>query len=614
MANHEYEVKVALKGDTSGLSSVTSALKEIDDKASKLNDVDINVNISGNAEQSLKNIKGQLDGLKGTTLNINATGNFETALNNIEGHLASISKQTAISVAIDNRASNELKNIHGELSKVERPHEIPIKVDTSDVTKGLAEIKGSIVAAAQVLGNVNLGAMEGLADGLVSSFESVNAEIAKVGDAVNNMSINNDMGFDKVTKSIQGATSEVGNFQRAVNSITPPDMSSMVPQMGGYYGGFDSFGNFNMGAMGGSRLLSMMGVGSVKNLVWSNAAQDDMNTALLGRTTSDPEAMKAKTYGGGGYDIAWAVTQDKTVRRTNLIPGLYSFSMTSGATPEDLMGNVFGGEVDEVWGKGSGADVIAAFAEQVQLQTGSEILANSAMFDLAKGFKGQLNSVDQYGVSRETLKAHGYDVDHDNNLQEYLRAVGEIVGADGPNALMSETVEGGLSTLRKRFYNSGQRIGKLFLEPVNDVANLFSKLDTRDFNFMGITIPKQSLSQALIIATGLTSMVGPVKETLKGLKDTFANFKDSVKWASDSIQTLADKIIHLGNASKIDAFNEMGAYGILSDEKFNREHRGAILDEVIAQKQNVSGVHNFSFDDIDKSNMNWNQRRLTKIE
>ena len=590
-ARKDYVINVLLEGDRGGLEPIERGLASIEDRVESLNgkDIGVGVHLEGNVLGELKQVEDQLETLHSKDISINVTGNFERQLENIETMLGGVLKE----------------------------QDLKLQIDTVNAERHLEELEGAVDSVIKGLGTINATNIQYLGEGLARGIEEGNAQLSKLASGLSTLgsrNVGSDIG-NNIARGIQGATNEVGKLQQSLNSLKAPQID-----MGAYYGSYDQLGHLNMGAVGGSRILSMLGLNGFKGITWGNASTEQTNLVLSQRM--DKEDMEAgtgyylsgKTFEGGTDTITHAVAQNRTVRNPDLIAQLYAFKMATGATNEQLMNNVFGKETDLEYGSGSGVDIIAAFGESVALQTGSEQLGTSAMFDLAKAFGGQYSSVDQYGISEETLKRYGYDPTKDKNhkdVEGYLAAVGKIIGADAPNELMN-TTEGGMTKVRKRFHRAGREIGQLMMGPVDFLSNLFLRLDTKDLNLFGFNIPKGTFTKALIGITGLVSAIGPFQETLNAVHQTFDKVTGAMKTAVNGIGNLTEKIVTLGRSAKASEFRELGAAGILAKEDYARLHPTEVIESKLASVQGKRGVHDFRDEDIDLSGMTWSQKRRTK--
>lgn len=590
-ARRDYVINVLLEGDRAGIEPIERGLANIEQRVESLNgrDVGVGIHLEGNVLDELRQIESQLETLHGQDININVTGNFERQLENIETMLGGVLKE----------------------------QDLKLQLDSRNAERGFAQVEEAVDNIIRSLGTINATNIQYLGEGLARGIEEGNTQLSKLSSGLSSLgsrNVGSDIG-NNIARGIQGATTEVGKLQQSLNSLHAPQID-----MGAYYGSYDQLGHLNMGAVGGSRILSMMGLGGFKNITWGNASTEQTNLVLSQRM--DKEDMEngtgfylsGKTFEGGTDTITHAVAQNRTVRNPDLIAQLYAFKMATGASNEQLMSNVFGKEADLEWGSGSGVDVIAAFGESVALQTGSEQLGTSAMFDLAKAFGGQYASVDQYGISPETLKRYGYDPSEDKDqkdIEGYLAAVGRIIGADTTNELMN-TTEGGMTKVRKRFHRAGREIGQLMMGPVDFLSSLFLRIDTKDLNLFGFNIPKGTFTKALIGITGLVSAIGPFQETMNAVHQTFDKVTGAMKTAVNGVGNLTERIVALGNASKASEFRNLGASGILAREEYQKLHPGEVLESRLTKVQNKRGVHDFKDKDIDLSGMTWSQKRRTK--
>lgn len=583
-ANRQYVIDVLLRGDDGGVTKLERSLNQIEDHVESLNgrSLGIDIHLGGDILREIREVNGQLDNLHGRELTINATGNFEQSIRNIEGQLDKITRTQELKIDVDlGRSQGEIEELREGIARLTRDISTISSINTFDI--GTA---------------------------MVSSLEGVTSEIGKIKNELSTLGSGggSDVGR-KLANDFYDAGAQVGNIQRQLNNLKAPQLD-----MNQYYGSYDQLGRLNLGAIGGSSILSMIGLGGFKSVTWANASKEQTNSVLLQRMDSaeadSPFKVSGKTYEGGTDTITHAIAQNRTVRNPDLIAQLYAFKMASGATNEQLMANVFGREDDLEWGSGSGVDVIAAFGESVALQTGSEQLGTSAMFDLAKAFGGQYASVDQYGISEDTLKRYGYDPKSED-VVGFLNAVGQIIGADAPNELMN-TTEGGMTKLRKRFHRAGREIGQLFMGPVDFLSSMLIRLDTSELQIFGMKIPKGTFAKTIIGLTGLVSAIQPMQQTLKAVQDTFNRITGAVHTAVDSLSSFTETLINLGNSNKVRQFKESGAYGILKREEYARLNRQEVIEASLSEVQSTRGIHNFRDVDIENSSMTRGQKRLTR--
>jgi len=578
MAGHEHTIKLGVKVDTSGLTDLETSIKKWDNHT-----LNIGVKVD---ETQLSNLDSLLKNYDDKSLNVklDVTGNFETALKDIGGFLDSIDKKISPHVNIEGNAENEVRNLQDALNSLEKPITVNIDADSSNLDRMNDNLK-----------TLAEGMSHSITEGLSTAFNMIeNANFGRISKDI----------ADGIARGMKDATSSVGQLQRELNSLKAPEITPKInmPDMGEYYGSYDDLGHLSLGAIGGSRLLSTIGVGTFGKVTWQNASQEQTNSILLPKFFSskeDNERLTANTYEGGTNNIAHAASQKRTVRYGDLVSQGYGFTVATDAKADDLMKPLFGGSEDKYYGSGTGFDVIAAFGEHVQLLTGSEERARSAMYDLSKGFKGGFSSIDQYGISEETLKRYGFDPAKAKKGQEtvgnYLRAVGQIIKADKPNELLTETTEGGLAQLRKRVNAAGKQIGQVFMEPVADLANFYTRIDKQS---------KGVLTKGIILTTGITSSIKPLQDTLKQLQTTFGQLTSGARAFRSSLVGLGDNLTRLltdrSAGDSVLGVSGTGMQGILEELRMTRDGY---------QEEMVEGMFDFTSHDINQSDLTDKQKK-----
>lgn len=207
------------------------------------------------------------------------------------------------------------------------------------------------------------------------------------------------------------------------------------------------------------------------------------------------------------YDTIDNTTNQSLISMQSLIPALNGIKSATGSTATEI-NNVTPG--------------VAQFGQYVLALTGSEAKAESAMFDLSKGIKGLYASLDQYGITEESLMATGLWSGKEDDVEGYIAAVNAVTGST--DELMGST-QGLEALMGKAFSRGGKKIGTELLPHIKNLLNGFIDLDSATGGWLSTT--------ALIGGGALTGMVtflsvmGQAIHGVKMMKDAITVLREA---------------------------------------------------------------------------------------
>lgn len=251
-------------------------------------------------------------------------------------------------------------------------------------------------------------------------------------------------------------------------------------------------------------LVSTMAGKSVWDVVYGTSTKAETNKVLLKGMSDSTVAFQ------DFYNTVDKTTDSSLISMQALIPGLNGIQKATGAT---------GAEMQAI------TPQVAAFGQYVLALTGSEAQAESAMFDLSKGIKGAWASLDQYGITEESLMKTGLWSGKEDDVKGYMEAVQAVTGST--DELMDTTV--GLEALMgKAFSRGGKKIGAELLPRIKDLLQGFINLDSATGGW---------LSTSMLLAggalSGIVSFLSIAGQAINGIKmlaDAY-KFLTAVEWA-----------------------------------------------------------------------------------
>lgn len=279
----------------------------------------------------------------------------------------------------------------------------------------------------------------------------------------------------------------------------------------------------NIGQVTEGMMTSLTGKNAM-DTIFGTASKAETNKVLLKNMLDDVE----KNY-DSFYETVDKTTDKSLTSMQELIPALNVLNSATGATDEELK-NI--------------TDDVANFGASVLAQTGSVDLAQQAMMDLAKGYKGQFASLDQYGISEDALKSKGWE--EGDSLEEYMKAVTEIVGSTEE---LMQTNQGLDALIGKSFSRAGKKIGNEFLPIIKDVKRGFIDLD----NEMGGAIASGILlgEAGVEVATSWSWNLSTILQGFRDISDGLRYITGRAKQVEETAENAGNALNAISNASDL---------------------------------------------------------------
>lgn len=257
--------------------------------------------------------------------------------------------------------------------------------------------------------------------------------------------------YSNFSSSIKG---KVGGAFDSIKSAGSNAMSTIKSKVGGALSSVKEF----IGGLSGieSGLMSVMGavgLGSLFDTVVGTSSKAEVNQILTKNMTQTAEGAKRL------YETIDQATNKTLVSMQSVIPAVNAFRASTGATEGQLV---------------KVSPRIAEFGSYVYAMTGSSARAETAMFDLSKGLKGLYASLDQYGITEESLMKTGLWSGRADDVEGYMAAVNKVTGST--EELMG-TFQGLQATIGKVFSIAGKKIGAVVLPVLKTVMEAFLGLD-----------------------------------------------------------------------------------------------------------------------------------------
>lgn len=289
-------------------------------------------------------------------------------------------------------------------------------------------------------------------------------------------------------------------------------------------------GLMNVGQVTDNLMQSLTGKSAMDN-IFGTASKAETNKVLLKNMLEDVE----KNY-ESFYDTVDKTTDSSLTSMQELIPALNALNAATGATDKELQ-NI--------------TPDVANFGAAVLAQTGSVDQAQQAMMDLSKGYKGAFASLDQYGITADSLKRAGYS--EGDGLEKYMDAVSKVIGSTEE---LMETNQGLDALIGKSFSRAGKKIGNEFLPFIKDIKRGFIDLDDE----MGGAIASTILLGTAGVESGnrIAWNISTAVQGAKDLADAFKFAKNAITGAGDAAKATGDAINTISNISDMGA----GAAGI----------------------------------------------------
>lgn len=450
MSTHEHTIKLNAKADTSGISKMSGELNALNNSVAKVN-------------KSLK----QLGGAK---LSINVSGAMK--------QLDSVaSKSEKVSKSLGDISSKGFNDASGGASKLE---------------KSVEGVESTVGSLSKSMEGISSNALEGLQSQISSTIQSIQELDSSFSNFKGTLSNTRAQGIKtigeqaaKSVKDVQSLSDAVASLQREINSVDADNLNFSLGGSGGSggyqassgstYNTYSGYGR-RMGTintLNGASLLSYLGLGTSLDTIFGTSMKKETN---------------AVTSGLKGYDVEHIdeATNNATVSMQAVIPAMNAIQTATGATSDQMDGAV---------------DTITEFGTYVNALTGSSVEAENAMFDLSKGIKGAFASLDQYGLTDESVKAAGWSGDA-SDFEGYMNAVQSIVGDTDE---YMDTLSGQITVMGKQFSAAGGEIGAQFLPYIESAVGGFNNLNKASGG---------AIAKVMLIGFAGLSAIKPLSDTV----------------------------------------------------------------------------------------------------
>ena len=285
-------------------------------------------------------------------------------------------------------------------------------------------------------------------------------------------------------------------------------------------------GLMNIGAVSDNVMQGLTGKSAMDN-IFGTSSKAETNKVLLNNMTETKKGAEEL------YNTVDKVTDSSLTSMQELIPAMKAFKSATGASDKEMIGIT---------------DEMANFGAAVLAQTGSTAMAEQSMMDLSKGIKGAFASLDQYGITQESLQRTGYWNGDEKDVEGFMKAVEKVTGSTEE---LMETNQGLDALIGKAFSRAGKKIGNEFLPVIKDIKKGFLDLD----NSLG-----GNLTASILAVSGgvevLNQGLWNVSTTVNGirdLKDGFVALKEVIKGTTEAAESASDAINTISNVSDIGA-------------------------------------------------------------
>lgn len=222
-------------------------------------------------------------------------------------------------------------------------------------------------------------------------------------------------------------------------------------------------------------VLGGIGVQNIGEMIFGNSMKAEKNQILLSQMAGTADGAKKL------FNIVDKATNEGAVSMQQVIPAMNAFQKATQSTGVDM---------------NNYAPIISKFGSYVMNLKGSAAEAEGAMFDLSKGITGAFASLDQFGITEQTLMNTGLWTGRKDDVERYMAAVEALIPSQ--TELMN-TTEGVLTQIQKKFSVAAKAIGKDLLPVIKSIAQGFIELN----NVTGGNLAKA----ILLIGGGLSAVL-----------------------------------------------------------------------------------------------------------
>ena len=475
---HKHTIEIDTKTNAKDVDSLASALQKIEKykkNTSKTGLKDLDIKVKIDSDKSAK----ELDGLA-------------SQISKVAKDVKSIkSPKLKLIDPGSAKAINNINSLGSSVSKLEKNLKGINAKSITGITSAVNTLTDSFMSAASAAGN--------LADATRSIGGNLSGAISQA---------------NQLSRAYKDAASNAGDVARNSKSIGGDTSTS--GSNGGSNRGIGTGGGF--GAIAESALISATGKGA-HELSFSNAA-----TKQTHKRTVDIWARED----GGDATATWkAINKEvnaSTATMNATIPSMNAFKASTGASTDFLKDN---------------ADVFASLATKVQALGYTEQDAQNAMMDLSKGVHGAFASLDQYGISEESLKAKGWSGD-EKDLQGYMDAVKAVMGdaTDYENTWNYQK-----AMLNKDMMRGGEKLFSDVMKPAAGALKAFNDFDKGLFDKFGVNIGT-AVTGLSMLDQGLQTVRGTIDAVKTGaanIKQTWQDMKSFGSAVKNLPKTIKDK-------------------------------------------------------------------------
>ena len=410
------------------------------------------------------------------------------------------------------KAINNINSLGSSVSKLEKNLKGINTKSITGITSAVNTLTDSFMSAASAAGN--------LADATKSIGGNLSGAISQA---------------NQLSKAYKDAASNAGDVAKSSKSNNDGSSGS---SSGGSSRGIGTGGGW--GAIAESALVSATGKGAY-DLSFANAA-----TKQTHKRTVDIWARED----GGDANATWREINDQVNKSTATmnatIPSMNAFKASTGANTKFLKDN---------------AGVFAALATKVQALGYTEQDAQNAMMDLSKGVHGAFASLDQYGISEESLKATNKWNGDETDIQGYMDAVKEVMGSatDYENTWAYQK-----AMLNKDMMRGGEQLFSGVMKPAAGALKAFNDFDRGLFDKFGMNIGTA--------VTGL-SMLDQGLQTVRGTIDAFKTGLDNIQQTWQDLKAFGGKVKELPKTIKDKWQSTKDTFGSIKDKIFGKKKK-----------------------------------------
>lgn len=319
----------------------------------------------------------------------------------------------------------------------------------SNLMNNAKESKNGVEKIAEHVNTSGLTGLDSILAQIQTHADSTRDAVGNIGDHTSTVGldgINNKLvELIKVSQSTQDTISKLG---QNVDTSGVDGLSAKIDGLA------SNIGNNLGGAV--NTALSVIGGKSLSDLTVFNAMDKQINKVLI-KNLGD-SANQAESY----WKTIDNATDNALISMRQAVPAINAIQRAT---------QVNGTEME------SASENVVAFGSYVQSLTGSSALAETAMYSLSKGIKGGYDSLDQYGITEESLKATGKWKGDEKDVKGFTDAVIAATGALEMQDQLLNTDKGKLTQIYKALSVEGAKMGEDLLSAIRPALDGFIGLN-----------------------------------------------------------------------------------------------------------------------------------------